>query len=327
MSTSKREQPLISVIMSVYNEPRQWLTDSVESILSQTYKEFEFLIVIDNPENLDVISYLESVAKSDERVKLIFNESNIGLIASLNKLLSKTKGEFIARMDADDIAYPERLEKQLNYLKKHNLDLIGANAEFFKDDNTEPFYTTDKLITHKYLVALLKHGVSGIIHPTFFARAEVYEKLNGYSNALHAEDMEFIARAIANDFKVGNTSDVLLKYRYNDQSITKSNAFVVYKTTLYIKEVFNNWLKTGVYSFGGDYLEGLSLLEEEKNNFMKKQVLLGETRKAITNKNFLKAFYNIFCCFYYSSSTFFTIKTNLIIKLFKFLEKRKLGDK
>ena len=94
---------------------------------------------------------------------LILNKNNLGLIKSLNIALKVANGDFIARMDADDISYKHRISKQLNYIKENNLDLIGSNVNLFKS-NQPPFFTTDKLISHNYLKKMFYYGAIGIVH-------------------------------------------------------------------------------------------------------------------------------------------------------------------
>ena len=95
---------MISVIMSVYNERLEWLQAAVNSILNQTYSDFEYIIIIDNPDlNEDAVSFLKEIARADSRVHLHFNEKNMGLMKSLNVGIQISKGNYIARMDADDV--------------------------------------------------------------------------------------------------------------------------------------------------------------------------------------------------------------------------------
>ncbi|QFJ55859.1 glycosyltransferase family 2 protein [Pseudobutyrivibrio xylanivorans] len=115
---------MISVIMSVFNEKIDWIKQSVQSILNQTYANLEFIIVIDNP-NVDksVLLYLNGLPHIDSRVKILMNEKNVGLAISLNRALAVATGELIARMDADDISEIDRLEKEIKYLMNHKLDI------------------------------------------------------------------------------------------------------------------------------------------------------------------------------------------------------------
>ena len=114
----------ITVLMSVYNTKEDYLREAIESILNQTLREFEF-IIINDASNEQTINILDQY--NDDRIIRIDNEVNHGLTASLNKGLSVAKGEYIARMDADDISYPNRLELQYQYMQKHpNVAILGG---------------------------------------------------------------------------------------------------------------------------------------------------------------------------------------------------------
>lgn len=311
--------PLISVIMSVYNEDSEWLRKSVESILNQSYKHIEYIIILDDPTNINARNILENYSQQDSRIKLIINPKNLGLVKSLNKGLEFSTGKFIARMDADDISHKERLEKQLSYLNQNNLDLIGSNVNLFNDSNGV-FHTTNKLLTHKYIKKLLAVGPPGIVHPTFFARREVYDTLNGYKLCLHSEDQEFLARVFANGFKVGNCPKVLLQYRVHPKSITKSNALYTYKMSKYANSVFIKYLRTGVYRYNEEHFTKLQVSDKELESFNKQQVLMGKIREDINNKRLLPSVFNLARAMYYSPSTLNTIKNNMFSKYYKLHE-------
>ncbi len=125
--------PLISVIMSVYKEKIEWLRESIESILNQTFKDYEFIIICDNPSYKEGLECIEQYRKTDNRIKLIINEHNIGLTKSLNKGLTIARGKYIARMDADDTCDNSRFEKQVNILE-HNKN-IGVCSSLFRSIN------------------------------------------------------------------------------------------------------------------------------------------------------------------------------------------------
>ena len=315
--------PQVSVIMSVYQEKTEWLISSIESILQQTYTDFEFIIVVDNPEIVELIKIIKTFAQKDIRVKFFINDKNKGLIYSLNRALENTHGKYIARMDADDISHPDRLKKQLQYLECNNLDLIGSNIHLFKNNN-EIFYTTDKLLTHVSLRHMLKNGAIGIVHPTFFGKEKVFKQLNGYTDSLYTEDMEFLARVFCNDFKVGNIKEVLLDCRYNDSSITKTNAFVMYENAKYVTRIFRSCLKNGKYDFSQ---QNVQITKNQQNNFNKKQILMSEAREAFTHKKYIGFIVKIVKATYYSKSIFSSLKINLVFKLLKILENRTLKGK
>lgn len=121
-------RPLISVIMANYNTPIEYLKESVESILSQTYDNFEF-IIIDDASTDSSKDYLKSL--EDERIRLIENEENLGLTKSLNRGINAANGDYIARMDSDDISLPERFEKQIAFMEE-NSDVIVCGTWFRK---------------------------------------------------------------------------------------------------------------------------------------------------------------------------------------------------
>ena len=103
----------VSVIMSAFNEEIEYIQLAIDSILNQTFKDFEFIIILDNPSNETLKNYLISRKQEDCRIKFYANEKNIGLANCLNKGISLAKGDLICRMDADDISLPNRLEIQV----------------------------------------------------------------------------------------------------------------------------------------------------------------------------------------------------------------------
>ena len=123
---------LVSIIMGVYNEEKT-LERCLDSIIAQTYDNWE-LIVCDDCSDDGTVGILEKYIKKDNRIKLLRNEKNIRLAASLNKCLDAAKGEYIARMDADDISLPNRLEKQVKFLEEHeDIDCVGSNMVVFDE--------------------------------------------------------------------------------------------------------------------------------------------------------------------------------------------------
>src|SRR6478609_8869067 len=119
--------PKVSVIMSVYNGAR-YLKEAVDSILGQTFTDFEFLIV-DDCSNDNSPHILKEYAEKDKRIRLIANEFNLGLTKNLNKMITESKGEYLARFDCDDVSLPNRFAAQVNYLDEHkNVALVSSWA-------------------------------------------------------------------------------------------------------------------------------------------------------------------------------------------------------
>lgn len=216
------EEELISVIMSTYNEKEEWIINSINSILNQTYSNLEIIITQDNPDNLNLTYLLREYQKKDSRIKLIINQQNIGLVSSLNNALKICNGNYVARMDADDIADIKRIEEEFKYLKKNNYDIIGCEVqtinEFGNVINPKAFkYRSDKSIK-KYI-----KFASPLAHPTWLVKKEVYTKLCGYRNITSCEDYDFLIRAFNSGYKIGICKGVFLSYRINKNSISHSN--------------------------------------------------------------------------------------------------------
>src|SRR3990167_11352409 len=173
-----RNKPKISVIMSVYNGMPH-LEQAVESVLEQTYKNFEFIIV-DDASSDDTLKYLKSLkdkqslrsSSFDElrtaglkRIKLIENKKNLGLAASLNIALRQAQGDYIARMDADDISYPERLNTQLKYLERNKeIDLCGSWVTLI--DETDKIIGQIKKPTSNKEIKKELFWLTPLLHPT-----------------------------------------------------------------------------------------------------------------------------------------------------------------
>ena len=128
---------MISVIMSTYKEDESQLRQSIESILNQTYQNFEFIIILDNAENEMHRSVIHDYAARDSRIRFLVNEGNHGRTLALNRGLALAKGEYIAIMDADDISLPKRFEIELTYIEKNGYDLIGGITEIIDENGND----------------------------------------------------------------------------------------------------------------------------------------------------------------------------------------------
>lgn len=128
--------PKVSVLTPIYNTNPVHLKEMIESILNQTFKDFEFLILNDSPENKEIEKIVKQYTKKDNRVKYYVNKQNMGITPSRNKLLKLAKGEYIAVFDHDDISVPERLAKEVEYLDKNpNIGVVSGWIQYFGSDN------------------------------------------------------------------------------------------------------------------------------------------------------------------------------------------------
>jgi len=208
----------LSVIMAVYNNAPT-LQQAVNSILKQTFKDFQFIIVNDvSTDQSEQI--LNQLAKKDKRIKLINNKAKLGLTKSLNKALKLVKTKYIARMDGDDIALPKRFEKQIDYLNKHpQIGLLGT-AVYLINDKDKQIGLKRYSSNHKVLRKKVLHYCP-FIHPTWILRRSVLLEVGEYNqNFPYAQDYELILR-IASKFPTANLPEPLLKYRV-DSSVAIS---------------------------------------------------------------------------------------------------------
>lgn len=210
--------PTVSVVMAVYNE-RPYLEKAVQSVLDQTFDDFEFIIVNDGSTDGST-EVLDRFEQRDDRIHLVHQE-NRGLIASLNKGIGRAKGKYIARMDGDDISHPERFERQVSFLEENpEIGILGTQAdkidaegnvrkEWTRSNPTDPDVVSWQLLFH-----------TCFYHPTVMARRSVLEDLGGYAEwATHVEDYELFTRALLKT-RLTNLPDTLLKFRRHKGSVT-----------------------------------------------------------------------------------------------------------
>ena len=223
--------PKISVVMPAYNAEK-YIGKSIDSILNQTYGDFEFIIINDGSKDSTkeiILSY------SDNRIVYLENEMNSGIVVTLNKGLEYATGKYIARMDADDIAVAERLEKQIEFMEKNkNVGVLGTGICIFGEDVQEQarVFTTNP----EQLKAELIFN-SCIAHPTVMMRSNIL-KNNGLSYDLEyagAEDYNLWWK-IAKVSQIATIPDLLVKYRIHSSQITKKKDEKYYKMMIKLME-------------------------------------------------------------------------------------------
>lgn len=229
-------KPNVSVLMSVYNETINDLSLSVNSILNQTYKNFEFIIINDNPHNNEIKNYLDNIIFNDDRIKIINNKENIGLALSLNKGILFSSGEYILRMDADDISREDRMEKQLNHIKNGPYDVVCSDFKSIDEEGKivqEKWnYFTDEKLKKRLPIRNCVH------HPTVMVRKSCLENMKGYRNFNSAQDYDLWLRMLDKDYKFSMINETLLDYRVRENSITKSKRGNQMMSIVYIRNLY-----------------------------------------------------------------------------------------
>jgi len=215
------ESPIISVVLPTYNSSR-FLPLAVNSILNQSFKDFELLIINDGS-----IDDTETVIKSfnDSRITYIKNDQNCGLVYSLNKGIQNARGKYLARMDADDIALPERLRIQKEYLDQHpEIGLVATTIQLI-DANNHPvgYWHLDLTTLHPSQIRRRMAVESCLAHPTVMGRRKLFFDYQYKEYQKNIEDYDLWLRMLNKGIVISKIEEPLLLYRIHDTSITKSD--------------------------------------------------------------------------------------------------------
>ena len=275
--------PKISVIMPVYNGEK-YLRDAIDSILNQTFADFEFIIINDCSSDST-----EDIIKSynDPRIIYVKNEKNMGVAATLNRGLDIAKGDYIARMDADDISFSHRFQMQVDFLDSNkNVGVCGSNLRIFGDGIEErDFIYSEK--DKQIRVDMIFN--SAFAHPVIMMRREIVEKYNlRYDIAFEKAEDYKMWHDILKVSEGYNIQEFLLKYRYHSSQVTKT-CLVEKKTAVTkMREVMYNTLGAN----NSDYLEifsqicdGIRSFNEEE--YLKFLELVDISKKSSYNKKAL----------------------------------------
>jgi glycosyltransferase involved in cell wall biosynthesis len=269
---------LISVILPVYNGEK-YLKESIESILNQTYTNFEFIIINDGSKDssLEIIREYE---KEDERIVVVSRE-NKGLIATLNEGIEKAKGKYIARMDQDDISLPERFERQIKVIKNNNIMVCGTYTKIIDEDGK---YIKDGIVPtqHDEIVKKLLECTNPLFHPTV-----MFKKFDNifYNELAHnCEDYELWLK-YTEIGKIENLPEYLLKYRIELNSITNSGRYLSFYNISnlfceYVKmKLSNKMITKEKLIFQPKY--SMTILQNLTSRLYSKGVILGYENKKL----------------------------------------------
>lgn len=303
---------LISVLMPVRNG-EAFVRDAIESILHQTYSHFELIIVDDGSTdntNFIIKSY------SDVRIKLL-KTTGIGLVAALNLALSYATGEYIARMDADDISLANRFKEQINIFEKNSdIGVVCSDVILIDENNLHIGFEKDVIKTSSNLVRALsfKSSIKPIIHPSVMIRSNLLRDVNGYRNYKSAEDRDLWLR-LSKITKFYRISSPLLKYRKNENGVSVNNTCEQKANAMLA--VFNNEVSC---------LYGIDLYNCHLDLLTHFYKLFYSYSLSVSNKN--KSFY-IMKKRYYSNRTIFgkltllgQIITNIDLVIYYFMSLR-----
>ena len=215
----------ISIILPFYN-CKDTLGASIESILSQTYKSFE-LILIDNNSDSESYDIAADYAAQDSRIRLI-SESRQGIVPALNTGIEQAAGKYIARMDADDISFPERFELQYNYLEKNpDVELVASAVNYIGNEEEnygflEYVKWNNRLLSHED-ISLNRFIESPLVHPSVMFRKELIEKYGAYREGDFSEDYELWLRFLHHGVKMFKLKESLLDWKDSETRLTRTD--------------------------------------------------------------------------------------------------------
>lgn len=288
-----KNNALISVILPLYNEPESLAKQAIDSILTQTYSKLEIILLLDNPDNDILKNILSEYGKKDKRIIVAINEKNKGLPETLNKGIDMATGDFIARMDGDDISTADRLEKQLAYMQTHpQTDLLGSDA-FAINEEGKLIGEYHKLATDYSQKMMLRHISINLIHPTWFGKSKLFKQCK-YRNFTHCEDYDFMIRAYALGYHFHNLKEKLFYVRIQQtslRSVSRKYAYEQYINTLRVKSQFKEFRKKHMKNY--PELPELTYDLNDKERYQSTIFLLNELREAFFQKQFVK-FINLF---------------------------------
>jgi len=238
MSQERSASPKVTVLMSVYNAER-YLAEAIESVLSQTFRNFEFLIINDGSidKSMEIIE-----SYKDFRIKLI-SRANRGLTYSLNQGIKLAKGKYIARQDADDVSLPTRLEREFKMMKNNpEIGMIGSNFITI-DEAGHPLKTT-RFFTHPDDLAVAEMLSSQFGHGSVMMRKSVLEKVGSYDPKVgYVEDYDLFIR-MSRVAKIANVEEPLYLWRRNPGGISLSNRKLQTKQDFAVRDrAFRQFLK------------------------------------------------------------------------------------
>jgi len=222
--------PKVSVILPVYNAER-YLKQAIDSVFLQTFADFELILINDGSTD---DSEKIILGFNDERLLYLKNERNSGLIYTLNKAVAEAKGEYIARMDADDICFAERLELQSQWLDEHRGTAIVASFNIVIDESgTEVGYSEkDRDFVSAVEIRKQMPVENCLTHPSVMGRAEIFKSYAYSASQKNIEDYDLWLRLLADGYVIEKIAKPLLYYRVHQTSVTQSK---LRKTNFFLK--------------------------------------------------------------------------------------------
>lgn len=264
--------PLVSIIMSVYNG-EQWLDEAIDSIVQQTYTNWEF-IIIDDASAKPAQDILHKY-RADPRFHIERNETQKGLTKNLNTAIARCRGSFIARMDADDKSLPRRLEKQAAYLQQHPAVAVVAGFVEWIDATGTPCgtWTDDRRANNAAAIRQLLPERNCIAHPSVMIRANVLRQYRYNEVHTHSQDWDLWLRLCADDKLIEKINEPLLLYRVHTGSVTSLSV----KKSAFAKK--NEFYRRYLAGISGNHMNAFNRRVRRRSRFNRIKLFLSRIKR------------------------------------------------
>lgn len=264
--------------MSVYNEKMDQFERALSSIINQNYKNIEIILVVDNPERNDVIEKILEI--NDSRIRCIVNKKNIGLARSMNLAAQIANGEYLARMDADDISLPERLEKEMYVIESMGADYVCAWCEHVDEQGIKK-KEQSTLLMNPYVNNLLPY-TNTIYHPTVMIPKHIFNSIGGYRDYPCNQDYDLWLRLYDAGYSVTVVEEILLYFCIRENSISDKKGLEQFYTAKYIQFLSKERKKKGYDSFS---IENYNEFMRKKGGFNPKKIKQWKKSREVRIKN------------------------------------------
>lgn len=286
---------LVSVLIPVYNVEK-YIEEAVNSILNQSYKNIE-LIIVDDFSNDSTFEILKVLKEKDNRIKLFRNSENMKIVKTLNFAFMQSKGEYICRMDGDDISQFQRIEKKVQFLKENSdISLVGCSVESI--DEHGKLLSKKRMPSDQEVIARTLKYANPVFH-IWLARREVYDKLGGYREISYVEDYDFLLRMVTLKLKFTNLSDYYgYSIRFRSGNTISQVGIVQRKAHRYCYELYEQRRKNNKDEFSietyNTFVKCSSYEQkffEISNNFLRKALII---KKRFSVRKYLYLIFSYF---------------------------------
>ncbi len=229
---------MVSVIVPCYN-CEKLVVETIESIINQSYTEFE-IIAIDDCSKDNTLNILKKLSAMDSRITVLKNENNLGVALTRNHGVEVAKGDYIAFLDSDDVWHKDKLQIQMEYMLKNNVDMTATSYDLY-DETMEKLISSYEVVEQISYKTLLNENVIGL--STVVIKKEVFNKFKMTNKYIH-EDYELWLKLLKNGFKIVGIKKPLVKYRvlYSSRNASKLNSLKGRVKILYYEENINPFL-------------------------------------------------------------------------------------